>query len=49
MRAMTQRMALLETLGKVKSAVSAKSTLPICTSVRYRGNQIDNLPGISVL
>jgi len=42
MRATTQRMALLETLGKVKSAVPAKSTLPICSSVRIRagGGQV---------
>jgi len=36
MRATTQRMALLETLGKVKSAVAAKHTLPVCSSVLLR-------------
>jgi hypothetical protein len=36
MRATTQRMALLETLGKVKSAVSGKHLLPVCTSVLIR-------------
>ena len=36
MRATTQRMALLETLGKVKSAVAAKHTLPVCSSVLIR-------------
>jgi DNA polymerase-3 subunit beta len=36
MRATTQRVALLETLGKVKSAVSGKSVLPICASILIR-------------
>lgn len=36
MRATTQRMALLETLGKVKSAVPGKHLLPVCTSVLIR-------------
>ena len=42
MRATTQRGALLETLGKVKSAVPAKHPLPICTSVLIRagGGQV---------
>jgi len=33
MRATTQRMALLETLGKVKSAAATKHTVPVCSSV----------------
>ena len=36
MRATTQRGALLETLGKVKSAVAAKHTVPVCSSVLIR-------------
>jgi len=33
MRATTKRQALLETLGKVKSAVGAKSYLPVCSAI----------------
>jgi len=36
MRATTQRMALLETLGKVKSAAAARHTLPVVTAVLIR-------------
>ncbi len=36
MRATTQRMALLETLGKVKSAVPGKHPIPVCTAVLIR-------------
>lgn len=36
MRATTQRKALLETLGRVKSAVPSRATLPVCTSVLIR-------------
>ena len=42
MRATTQRGALLETLGKVKSAVAAKHTVPVCGAVLIRagGGQV---------
>jgi DNA polymerase III sliding clamp (beta) subunit (PCNA family) len=42
MRATTQRMALLETLGKVKSAVPGKHLVPVCASVLIRaaGGQV---------
>ena len=36
MRATTQRGALLETLGKVKSAVAPKHTVPVCGAVLIR-------------
>jgi len=36
MRATTQRGLLLETLGKVKPAVGAKSALPVCASILIR-------------
>ena len=42
MRATTQRMAILETLGKVKSVVPGKHLMPVCTSVLIRagGGQV---------
>jgi len=38
MRATTQRMALLETLGKVKSVVPSRSVVPICSSILIRAD-----------